>query len=407
MRTETPERRNMGSSRPHSPGNSSRSRSATPRLCHVAPPLSPNHGARPLPRSSSTAKSRSGSGGDGVRRSSKENRVETVGENCRKVVVGVTVTPSAWALSPGRYPPAEAKGESGGRRRMTGVLGYLRQKKEPSEREVAGHRLKIMAARLMQWRFVNARAEAAMAAKAVAKNKIFFSWLKITEQRNIVAAKRILIQRRKQKIRVIKAINPQLNLLNTWDLLAKIYLVALSSLVKAFEATCLPIPLVEGAKANLVMVHNYICTSMDLMLAIESAIQEFYSKNSYYLIPRSRPTEQLQFATMRNAPSVLFFMKQAELVKSLVCELVEVMRQELEGLVELRTTNHLITSLEPKLATDSSKYSKSLKTNHALFRVHSSRIRGCTDTTPHSGQQISSCKICLLNIFLCVLVIIL
>ncbi|KAK8916972.1 hypothetical protein KSP39_PZI022929 [Platanthera zijinensis] len=302
----------MGSSRPHSPGNSSRSRSATPRLCHVAPPLSPNHGVRPLPRSSSTAKSRSGSSGDGVRRSSKENRVETVGGNCRKVVVGLTVTPSAWALSPGRYPAAEAKGESGGR--MTGVLGYLRQKKEPSEREVAGHRLKIMAARLMQWRFVNARAEAAMAAKAVAKNKIFFSWLKITEQRNIVAAKRILIQRRKQKIRVIKAINPQLNLLNTWDLLAKIYLGALTSLVKAFEATCLPIPLVEGAKANLVMVHNCICTSMDLMLAIESAIQEFYSK--------------------------------AELVKSLVCELVEVMRQELEGLVELRTTNHLITSLE-------------------------------------------------------------
>ncbi|PKU80151.1 QWRF motif-containing protein 7 [Dendrobium catenatum] len=307
----------MESPRPPSP-RFTRSRSGTPRLCHVNTPLSPNLGNRPRSRSSSATKTRpagcnAGETGDSIRRLCKENRVEAVGPNVKKVVV--SVTPSAWALSPGRYPATEGGsggGGVGGRKR--GVLSFFRRKKDAAAgREEVEHRLRVMAVRLLQWRFVNARSEAAMAA-STAENKIFFAWLKLTELRNIVAAKRILIQRRKHKLKVIKVLNPQLNLLNRWELLARRHLEAVASLIKVLESACVSIPLVEGAKANLVMVHNFIFSSMDIMLAIEAAIRTFYSKT--------------------------------ELLKSSLCELVKIIPEEVQGLDELRNTNNLITSLE-------------------------------------------------------------
>ncbi|KAH0448109.1 hypothetical protein IEQ34_021909 [Dendrobium chrysotoxum] len=312
-----------------------RSRSGTPRLCHVTTPLSPNLGIRPRSRSSSATKTRpagvvAGETGDCIRRLCKENRVEAVGPNVKKVVV--SVTPSAWALSPGRYPATEAGGGGGGvGGRKRGVLSFFRRKKEAAAgREEVEHRLRVMAARLLQWRFVNARAEAAMAA-STAENKIFFAWLKLTELRNIVAAKRILIQRRKHKLKVIKVLNPQVNLLNRWELLARRHLEAVASLIKVLESACLSIPLVEGAKANLVMVHNFIFSSMDIMLAIEAAIRTFYSKSKSYL----------------NQSLISFlFCFQTELLKSSLCELVKIIPEEVEGLDELRNTNNLITSLE-------------------------------------------------------------
>ncbi|KAI0488279.1 hypothetical protein KFK09_028107 [Dendrobium nobile] len=307
----------MESPRPSSP-SFTRSRSGTPRLCHVTTPLSPNLGIRPRSRSSSATKTRpagcnAGETGDSIRRLCKENRVEAVGPNVKKVVV--SVTPSAWALSPGRYPATEGGGGGGGiGGRKRGVLSFFRRKKDAAAgREEVEHRLRVMAVRLLQWRFVNARAEAAMAA-STAENKIFFAWLKLTELRNIVAAKRILIQRRKHKLKVIKVLNPQVNLLNRWELLARRHLEAVASLIKVLESACISIPLVEGAKGNLVMVHNFIFSSMDIMLAIEAAIRTFYSKT--------------------------------ELLKSSLCELVKIIPEEVRGLDELRNTNNLITSLE-------------------------------------------------------------
>lgn len=84
-------------------------------------------------------------------------------------------SPSAWALSPGRSPTrameqygfggaSKNKKKEGGSG-VSSVLSYFRQKKKmPSAREETFHQLRILQTRLLQWRFVNARAEATMAA---------------------------------------------------------------------------------------------------------------------------------------------------------------------------------------------------------------------------------------------------
>ncbi|KAM1126530.1 hypothetical protein ACFX2B_041200 [Malus domestica] len=81
-------------------------------------------------------------------------------------------SPSAWALSPGRSlprkvapdPPAAAPSTRAARVKSSGggVLKYFRlQKKVPPVQEEDFHRFRLLHNRLLQWRFANARAEAA------------------------------------------------------------------------------------------------------------------------------------------------------------------------------------------------------------------------------------------------------
>lgn len=82
------------------------------------------------------------------------------------------------------------------------------------------------------------------------QKKLFYAWLRITELRNIVAAKRILIQRRKQKLKVLWILGPQVHVLNQWESVAKKNAEAVGALSRVLGAACLSLPLVEGAKVR-------------------------------------------------------------------------------------------------------------------------------------------------------------
>lgn len=158
----------MEAHRPLSP-RLHRSRSGTPRLCQLSaaenPPFSPN-----LARSESASRTRPPPSPDAAapRTRPKENLEglsprtppEACGRSRSVAVRPCSAVPSAWALSPGRSP----RGSPESRRRtgVGGVLGLFRRRKEPSAREEAAHRLGMLTARLLQWRFANARAEAAV-----------------------------------------------------------------------------------------------------------------------------------------------------------------------------------------------------------------------------------------------------
>jgi len=83
-------------------------------------------------------------------------------------------SPSAWALSPGRWSlgspiwpqqpakaPMRSKSNVGGS--VNKVLKYFKQKKVSPMQEEEYHRFRVLHNRLVQWMFVNARAQVAMA----------------------------------------------------------------------------------------------------------------------------------------------------------------------------------------------------------------------------------------------------
>ncbi|CAL9165177.1 unnamed protein product [Musa hybrid cultivar] len=260
--------------------------------------------------------------------------------------------PSAWALSPGRSPPrsTSAPAQRDARKTKTGfsawarspsqskpspdpsraapvvtaggkkgggggVLGLFRRRKEAAPGEEESHQLRLLTSRLIQWRFANARAVAAVeAARCNAEEKLFYAWLRIYELRNLVAAKRILVQRRKQKMKLPQILRPQLRLLSQWEPHAKKHVEAVATLVRLLGAAAFSLPLVEGAEANSVSLRRCLSSSMEAMTDIAATAGVFYAKVGD--------------------------------IDTMLYELVETIRLEIQGLEELMEMCTSVTSLE-------------------------------------------------------------
>ncbi|KAJ1296317.1 hypothetical protein BS78_01G290900 [Paspalum vaginatum] len=177
--------------------------------------------------------------------SSKENRSSSA-------------TPEPGAAARGPWEPARRRrsavtttddAASAGRGALREIIAP-RRREEP-EKEEAAHRARMLTARLLQWRFANARMEKAMArATSAAQNKLFYTWLRVAELRNIQAAKRIVAQRRRQKLKLARLLRPQLPLLASWEPLAKPHDDATAGLGRVLAAACTSVPLADGARAD-------------------------------------------------------------------------------------------------------------------------------------------------------------
>ncbi|KAB1210879.1 QWRF motif-containing protein 7 [Morella rubra] len=208
----------------------------------------------------------------------------------------VTNSPSAWALSPGRSLGCRVTSEStvgcpvrpespgsGGRRvrgaDIIGVLKYFKQKKASPLQEEEFHRFRVTQNILLQWRFANARAEAAMASvKRVTEARLFSVWIRIFKMRRAIVAKHIEMQRLRLEIKLYQIVNPHMSLLNEWAKLERRNQESVSRLVRKLLCISVTIPLVEGAKADVVSIYKALSSAVMVMDAIEETIPKFLSK---------------------------------------------------------------------------------------------------------------------------------
>ncbi|RCV43858.1 hypothetical protein SEVIR_9G333600v4 [Setaria viridis] len=182
----------------------------------------------------------------------------------RRSTTGTTTTDDAGA----------GKGPSGPLREMMAP----RRKEEP-EKEEAAHRARMLTARLLQWRFANARMEKAMArATSAAENKLFYTWLRVAELRNIQAAKRIVAQRRRQKLKLARLLRPQLPLLASWEPLSRPHVDATADLGRVLSAACTSVPLAAGAEADVESLHETVFSCVGTVDEIEAIVDTFYAK---------------------------------------------------------------------------------------------------------------------------------
>ncbi|KAM1029245.1 hypothetical protein COP1_041805 [Malus domestica] len=189
-------------------------------------------------------------------------------------------SPSAWALSPGRSlprkvapdPPAAVPSTRAARVKFSGggvggVLKYFRlQKKVPPVQEEDFHWFRLLHNRLLQWRFANARAEAAkLAAQRISQDKLFSVWFRTLKVRNFILDKRIQVQKLKHEIKVYQILNPQIFLLNEWGKLDKKNQESMSRLVRKLSGISNTIPLVNDAKTNVASVYEAMTAAMAVM----------------------------------------------------------------------------------------------------------------------------------------------
>ncbi|KAF6995347.1 hypothetical protein CFC21_011865 [Triticum aestivum] len=248
----------------------------------------------------------------------------------------------AVTLSPLRSPPQPGVGARQGpweptrRRRSTGgaspdetpadkvSAGALRdmmaRKREGSEKEETVHRARVLATRLLQWRFANARMEKAVArATSAAENKLFYTWLRVAELRNIHAAKRIVAQRRRQKLKLERLLRPQLPLLAPWESLDKPHSDAVTDLAGALSAACTPLPVTAGAQVDMESLHEIMFACVGTVTEIEANADTFYAT--------------------------------AGATSGALGELASTIRQEVEGLEEAMRLSRIVTRLQMQEAS--------------------------------------------------------
>ncbi|XVF49388.1 hypothetical protein PTKIN_Ptkin04bG0007600 [Pterospermum kingtungense] len=238
-------------------------------------------------------------------------------------------SPSAWALSPGRSSPlmvmtpepqgtcgttgVRAKSKSGG---VSGVLKYFRQKKVSPVQEEDYHRFRVYHNRMLQWRFVSARAAVAMAAvKIDAQDKLFGVWLRILKIRNSTLEKRIVLQKLIHEIKLHQIVGPQLCLLNEWVKLEGKNCEAVSRVIRKLSAILVRVPLIHDAKADVESMYEAISAAIEVIEGIEETILKIFSQ----------PVEKLLY---------------------LVTELISMVEQEKECLEEMEK---VITLVPPQV----------------------------------------------------------
>ncbi|CAH1423949.1 unnamed protein product [Lactuca virosa] len=255
-------------------------------------------------------------------------------------------SPSAWALSPGRAPPiltavvppktpstggrSSGEGGGGGGGRISGVLKYFKQKKVASSEEADRHCSKLMNNRLLQWRFANARAQAAMSTvKSVAEKKTFNAWLKILAIRNSNMVKRMEVEKLERDIRLYHIMNSQLFLLEKWPKLEAKNSEAVGRVARKLSVASFNIPLVDDSKGEILMVRDALDNATRLLEDIESTIPKLNCQveNSCYLLTELSiiaKEEKESLAELQRWMRVVMTLKIQEKERSLRAHLIQV-----------------------------------------------------------------------------------
>jgi hypothetical protein len=119
-------------------------------------------------------------------------------------------------------------------------------------------------------------------AVAWTQNKLFYTWLRVAELRNIQAAKRIVAQRRRQKLKLARLLRPQLPLLASWEPLAKAHDDATADLGHVLSAACTDVPLAAGAQVLAITCSQHTGTcGFTLTRYLQADLQSLHETMSY------------------------------------------------------------------------------------------------------------------------------
>ncbi|CAK8569459.1 unnamed protein product [Lathyrus sativus] len=189
-------------------------------------------------------------------------------------------SPSSWSPCRGASP---SRGRNGIASSLTSrfvnepsVLSFavdVPRGKTGENRVADAHSLRLMHNRLMQWRFVNARADASLSVQTLnAEKSLYGAWVATSNLRESVIAKRVELQRLKQHIKLISILKEQMIYLEDWAILDRVYSGSLFGATEALKASTLRLPVFDGAKIDLLNLKDAIGSAMDVMQAMASSI---------------------------------------------------------------------------------------------------------------------------------------
>lgn len=145
-------------------------------------------------------------------------------------------------------------------------------------RIVDAHLLRLLYNRHLQWRFVNARADAALLVQRMrAERNLWNAWITISKLRDSVTSKRMKLQWLRRKLKLTSILKGQMAYLEEWALLERDHSSSLHGAIEALKASTLRLPVV-GAIADIQSLKDAVGSAVDVMQAMASSICSLLSK---------------------------------------------------------------------------------------------------------------------------------
>ncbi|KAA8536267.1 hypothetical protein F0562_028745 [Nyssa sinensis] len=199
-----------------------------------------------------------------------------------KFMASMGSSPSRGMPSPSRVRNSIAGSISSNFSETPSVLSFaadVRRGKVGENRIVDAHLLRLLYNRHLQWRFVNARTEAALLVqKHSAEKNLWNAWITISDLRDSVTKRRHRLQLLRQKLKLASILKGQISCLEDWASLDKDHSVSLPGAIAALKASTLRLPVVGGAIADIQSVKDAIRSAADVMQAMASSIYSLLSK---------------------------------------------------------------------------------------------------------------------------------
>lgn len=155
------------------------------------------------------------------------------------------------------------------------VLSYVvdvRRGKVGENQIIDAHQLRLLYNRQLQWRLVNARADAALSAqKCSVETNLWNAWMTIAGLRESVKHKRAHLQLLKQKLKLTLILNGQMAYLEEWSHLDDVHSCSLQGATKALKASTLRLPVVGSATADIQRLKEALGSAVDVMHAMASS----------------------------------------------------------------------------------------------------------------------------------------
>ncbi|KAG4164898.1 hypothetical protein ERO13_A13G045900v2 [Gossypium hirsutum] len=186
-------------------------------------------------------------------------------------------------LSPGRVRNAVGGKEMIGNAVNTpSILSFsvdIRRGKKGEDRIVDAHTLRLFYNGYLQWRFANARADAAfIVQKLSAEKNLWNAWVTTSELRHSVTLKRIKLLLLRQKLKLTSILKRQIAHLEAWSLLERDHSSSLLGATEALKASTLRLPIVGKATADIQNLKDAISSAVEMMQAMASSICSLSSK---------------------------------------------------------------------------------------------------------------------------------
>ncbi|KAM0951465.1 putative QWRF family protein [Dioscorea sansibarensis] len=155
----------------------------------------------------------------------------------------------------------------------------LKKGKKGEGRIEEAHLLRLLHNRLLQWRCVNARANAALSARRLAVEKSLYSaWITTSGLQGSVTNKRTKLHLLTQNLRLASVLNKQMAYLEEWSLVDDEHSSSLTGAIESLKASILRLPVIDGARVDVQVVKSAVGNAISVMGTMSSSISSLLPK---------------------------------------------------------------------------------------------------------------------------------